>query len=112
MLNTLDKTDNNLTLQLIASDGTIYQTISSDLEEEGESNHNDFPAVLPSRSVQTASTDDNVWRIYGENIEGYTWLQVGQSLDLIEDNLAALLSLILWGAPLAFFAAGGGGGIC
>lgn len=110
LLNTLDKIDNNLALQLVASDGTIYQTIGSDLEEdEAEEEDDQFPAVLPSSALQTASIGDNVWRIYGENVADDTWLQVGQSLDLLEDNLAALLSQIIWGMPLALLVAGGGG---
>lgn len=105
LLSALDQIDDDLTLQLVGTDGTIYQSLSNARDDDDV-----FPVISLEQEAQTVhSLTNQSWRVYSQPVAGDTWIQAGQSLDAIEDNLEELLVQMAWGLPVALLIAGAGG---
>lgn len=79
-----------------------------------------FPALAfaeptSGENFKTVMIGDVPWRIYTARVETQSnqpseiWLQMGQSLDIIEETQQSLFTLILIGLPVTLVAAGFGG---
>jgi len=93
-------------LRLVEADGTVAADVGG------------FPSL--AFSPPTASNFETVvinnipWRIYTQQIETQTtrfdvWLQMGQSLNIVQDTQSNLLRLILFGLPVTLIIATLGG---
>ncbi|MCC6804861.1 MAG: HAMP domain-containing protein [Anaerolineae bacterium] len=93
-------------LRLVEADGTVAADVGG------------FPSLAfapPAASeFQTVAINDMPWRIYTQQIETETtrfdtWLQMGQSLNIVQDTQTNLMRLILLGLPVALIIAVLGG---
>ncbi|MFN8562037.1 MAG: HAMP domain-containing protein [Anaerolineae bacterium] len=89
-------------LRLVEADGTVAADVGG------------FPSLEfspPATSgFQTVAIDDMPWRIYTQQIETQTtrfdtWLQMGQSLNIVQDTQTNLMRLILLGLPVTLIIA-------
>jgi heavy metal sensor kinase len=78
----------------------------------------EFPPLTTPISTapghETVTVDGTPWRIYTQQVETETgqfdaWLQLAQSLTLIDNTQNSLLRVIVFGLPLILIAAAGGG---
>jgi heavy metal sensor kinase len=70
--------------------------------------------ILTAPGHETITVDGTPWRIYTQQVEAETgqfdaWLQLAQSLTLIDNTQNSLLRVIIFGLPLILIAAAGGG---
>lgn len=82
---------------------------------DGFGRYMELPTWVPTVSGYTTLTvGQTQWRIHSQQIKAYnrpinSWLQVAQSLSLVQKTLSSLSKQILLGLPLVLFLAGLGG---
>ncbi len=82
---------------------------------DGFGRYMELPTWVPTVSGYTTLTVGKTqWRIYSQQVKAYnrplnSWLQVAQSLSLVQKTLSSLYEQILLGLPLVLFLAGLGG---
>lgn len=121
VLEEINRVGNNLIVQLVSTDGTVHQRLADDAhvipEEHGARvdmpNNHIFPHVSPTDTFVTQQFGPNNWRVYSQPVPDATnpvvWLQVAQSLEVVDSFLADLLLQMTWSVPLVLLLAGGGG---
>ena len=93
-------------VRLINQDGKVL---------DGFGRYMELPTRVPTVSGYTTLTvGETQWRVYSQRIKAYnrpitSWLQVAQSLSLVQKTLSGLYEQILLGLPLVLFLAGLGG---
>ncbi len=95
-----------LAVRLIAPNGRVLN---------GFGRYKDLPTQVPTApGYSTLTVGEASWRIYSQQIQSYNrpityWLQVGQSLNLVQKTLESLSEQIMLGLPVLLLIAGLGG---